>query len=300
MKIRMTCLSLACASLIPLVATATEPEINFYGSLRVQLEKTGHTESTDFKDAASRIGVDGRHQLDESMTAFAKYEVALDLDEREVGDERQGYVGLTGDFGTLMAGRYWSAFYNAVGYAGDQLWWDSAPAYYTLDGDFRIGDSIMYTSPDISGLQLSVLAQFDDDSNDDEVEQSQYTATYQASDSLKLAVGYINDDNDSVGVAAYYTGEGFYINGAYIDKDNAGKGADLIGGIRADKSLYTLALSTLEDESGAGSDFDAVTLGYQYDFHPKVKLWVEAMAWDGVLYGNEDSHTVNIGMNYDF
>ncbi len=300
MKIKTTCLSLACSALFPLIANADEPSVNFYGSLRVQLENTGHTESTDFKDAASRVGIDGRHQLNEALAAFAKYEVALDLDEGEVGDERQGFVGLTGDFGTLMAGRYWSAFYNAVGYAGDQLWWDSAPAYYSLDGDFRIADSVMYTSPELNGLQLSVLAQFDDASNDDEVEQSQFTATYQVSDSLKLALGYIDDDNDSVGVAAYYTGAGFYVNGAFIDKDNVGRGIDLVGGIRADKSLYTLALSTLEDQSGTDNDFDAVTLAYQYDLHPKVKLWVEAMAWDGVLYGNEDSHTINIGMNYDF
>ena len=300
MKIKASSIALACAAIMPLNASASDTDFSFYGSLRVMLEESKHDNGDNFKDAASRIGVQGSHNLGDGLKAFAKYEVKVDLAEGELGSEtgsdaRVAKIGLSGDFGTLQVGKMWSAYYNAIGWAGDQLWWNTAPAYYSLDGNFRIEKSIMYTSPDVNGFQVSALYS-------DDVEQGQLTASYKATDNLTLTAGFIddNDENDSVGVAAYYSGDGYYINGSYTDKDNVGKGADIIGGISSDKSLYTLCVSSFSDQSGGTDDFDAVTLAYQYNPHSNVKLWVEAMAWDGVLYGNADSNSINLGINYDF
>ncbi len=299
MKMKTACFSLTCLTMLPLQASAADLEYDFYGSLRVMVEAAKHDNGDNFKDAVSRIGVSGSHDLGEGFKAFAKYELSVDVAEGELGsdtgkDARQAYIGLSGEFGSIMAGRYWSAFYNAVGYAPDQLWVHSAPVYYTLDGDYRIGKSFMYTTPEYNGFQLSALYS-------DEREQGQLAATYQATESLKLAAGYNDDkEQDSVGVAAYYAADGFYVNGMFMDKDDQGRGVDIIGGISADKSLYSLGVSSYEDRSGGDSDFDALILAYQYDLHPQVKLWVEAKAWDGVLYGVEDSNLVAFGMNYDF
>lgn len=300
MKLKTTCLALSCSMFLPFTAAqADDTDFSFYGSLRVMVEAAKHDNGDNFKDAASRIGVSGSHNLGEGLTAFAKYEVKVDVAEGELGsdtgsDARVAKLGLSGDFGTLQVGKMWSAFYNAVGYAPDQLWWNTAPVYYSLDGNFRIEKSVMYTSPEMSGFQVSALYS-------DDTEESQFTASYKVSDSLKLTAGFIDDqNNDSVGVAAYYSGDGYYVNGMYMDKDDVGKGADIMSGISSGKSLYSFGVSSFEDQSGGTNDFDAVILAYQYNIHPKVKLWVEAWAWDGVLYGNEDSNSINFGMNYDF
>ncbi|GAA0690820.1 hypothetical protein GCM10009104_16980 [Marinobacterium maritimum] len=286
--------------LAPSFTQASEFDYNFYGSLRVMVEEAKHDNGDNFKDAVSRIGVSGSHDLGKGLQAFAKYELSVDVAEGELGsdtgkDARQAYVGLSGDYGSLMLGRYWSSFYNAIGYASDTLWIHSAPVYYTLDWDYRIGKSVMYTTPDMNSVQVSALYS-------DEREQGQLAATWQATDSLKLAAGYIDDadNNDSVGLAAYYTGSSYYLNAMLMDKDNQGRGIDLIGGISADKHLFTAGVSTFEDRSGSDNDFDVLILAYQYNLHPKVKLWVEAKAWDGVLYGIEDSNLIALGMNYDF
>ena len=152
----------------------------------------------------------------------------------------------------------------------------------------------MYTSPDMNGLTLSGLYS-------DDKELGQFAGTYKASDSLTLGLGYIDDENESLGAAFYYSGDGFYVNGMYMDKDNIGSGIDLIGGVSSGKSLYTLGVSSFEDDATSGaSDFDALILAYQYNLRPNVKLWVEAWKWDGVLYGTADSGSINFGMNYDF
>lgn len=157
----------------------------------------------------------------------------------------------------------------------------------------------MYTSPDLSGFQVSLLGQFDDGGNDDEVEQSQIAATYRVSDSLKLGAGYVDDDNSLAGLAFYYNAGRYYLNGAYVDRDDTGHGGDLIGGVSYGKSLYTLGFSTFAHDHEDSNDFDAVILAYQYSLHSQVKLWVEARSWDGSLYGVEDSNTINVWMNYD-
>lgn len=299
MKIKTTCGALTCAMLMPLAASADNSDVSFYGSLRVMVEEAEHDNGDNFKDALSRVGVKGSHDLGDGLSAFANYELKLDLAEGEIGsdtgtDARQAYVGLSGDFGSVMFGRYWSTFYNAIGWAPDQLLLNSAPVYYTLDPNFRIGKSAMYTSPNINGFQVSALYS-------DDVDQGQLAATYQVTDSLKLAAGFINDDqNDSVGVAAYYNGDGYYLNGMYMDKDNTGKGVDVIGGFSSGKSAYTLGVSSYEDQSGGTNDFDALILGYQYAIHPKVQVFMEAWSWDGVLYGTADSSSIKLGLKYDF
>ena len=302
MRIKTTCLALTCAAFIPAANAGSNAEnidYSFYGSLRAMVESTKHENGDDFKDALSRIGIKGSHDLGNGLSGFALYELKVDIAEGELGSEtgkdaRQAYIGLSGDFGTVMAGRYWSAFYNAIAWAPDQLLLSSAPVYYTLDANFHIGKSVMYTSPDLNGLQVSALYS-------NEVEQSQFAATYRISDSLKVAAGMINDDeNDSAAVAVYYNTNGYYLNGMYMDKDNTGQGADIMGGVTSGKNSYALGVSTFEDSTDAGNDFDAVILSYQHAIHPQMQFWLEASAWDGVLYGTPDSNVTRVGIKYDF
>ncbi|GAA6169390.1 porin [Sessilibacter corallicola] len=301
-KIKKTCLALSCAAALPLIASANEPDISFYGSLRVIAEAADHENGDNFQDGLSRVGVNGNHDLGDGLSVFANYELKVDLAEGEIGSEtsndaRQSYVGLKGDFGTVQFGRYWSTYYNAIASAPDQLLLNSAPVYYTLDPNFHIGKSAMYTSPSINGFQVSVLYS-------DEAEQGQLSSTYQVTDRLRVAVGFIEDDqNDAAGVSAYYKGNGYYLSGMYMDKDNTGKGFDIISGVSSGKSTYTLGVSSYKDQTdtnNSNNDFDAIILGYQYAIHPSVQAFVEAWSWDGVLYGVPDSKSARFGLKYDF
>lgn len=287
-------------SLPALAADVSGANVDFYGSLRVMLERADHNSGVDYKDASSRVGIKGSKDFGDGLSAFAKYEVALDLsdDDDTIGDMRYGHLGLQGDFGTLAVGKVDSPFYEAVGVAADYMWWNSAPVYYTLDGGLRISESLYYRTPDISGFSIQALAQVDSSNNDHE--QSQLGATY-AMGSVTLGAAYANtsDDSDLFGLSAYYSHEAFYLNGAYMNKEDDGSGIDAILGIPAGKNLYTLGVSDFSDDDG-NNDFTAVILAYQHNLRDDLKVWLEAMAWDGSLYGNEDSNTINLGMNFDF
>jgi len=134
-----------------------------------------------------------------------------------------------------------------------------------------------------------------------EVEQSQFTDTYMIPNSLKVDDGLLYDDeHDSAAVAVYYNTNVYCLNGMYMDKDNTGQGSDIMGGVTSGKNSYALGVSTFEDSTDAGNDFDAVILSYQHAIHPQMQFWLEASAWDGVLYGTPDSNVTRVGIKYDF
>ncbi len=304
MKKLLISLALASTVTAPMAASAAEiadTGVDFYGSLRIMLERAESTNDTEYKDASSRVGLKGERDLGDGMTAFAKYEVAVDLDDKgdTIGDTRYAHLGLSDDWGTFSAGRVSSPFYDTVAYYGDYMWWDSAPVYYTIDGTSRIGQSLQYISPDLNGLKLEALHQIDDADNGDEG-QTQLGATYSVG-SVTFGAGYVDaaDDNNQYGLAVSYSGEGFYVNGAYMDRENVGSGFDTLVGIPSGKNLYTVGFSSY-DADATGEDFDAVILAFQHKLHDDVLLWTEAMAWDGSLYGTADSNVVNLGLNFNF
>lgn len=276
--------------------------IDFYGSLRIMLEQQKDSDDTEYKDASSRVGLKGSYALDEHLSAFAKYEVALDLgnDGDTVGDMRYGHIGLSDDrYGTLALGKVDSPFYESVGITADYMWWNSAPVYYTLDGVLRVSESAYYSSPDLNGLKLKALYQVDDEDNPDQ-EQAQLGANYSLGN-LTLGAAFTGTEGgeDLYGLSAAYSGQGFYINAAYLDRENSGSGVDAILGIPSGKNLYTLGLSDFSAENSS-EDFTATILAYQRTLHDNVLVWAEFMAWDGSLYGVEDSNQLNVGINFNF
>lgn len=303
MKQQLISLAIASAVMAPMTAQAVEiaeTGVDFYGSLRIMLEHAEYADDTEYKDASSRIGLKGERDLGDGLKAFAKYEVAVNLDNEgdTLGDMRYGYLGLSGDWGAISGGKVASPFYDAVAYYGDYMWWDSAPVYYTLDGGSRIGQSALYESPDLAGLKLKALVQIDDEDNGEEG-QHQLGANYRLGN-LTLGAAYTDAANgkDIYGLSAAWSGNGYYTNGAWMDREDSGSGFDALIGVPAGKNLFTLGLSSMDDDASA--DFDAVILAFQRNLHKDVLIWVEAMAWDGSLYGTEDSNVINLGMNFNF
>lgn len=181
----------------------------------------------------------------------------------------------------------------------DYLWWNSAPVYYTLDGGLHIAESIHYTSPSLGGFTFKALHQVEDgdDSNED---VSQVGASYKVGQ-LTLAAGYVRaaDDQNVSGAGAAFSAEKFYVNAAFVSKEDVGSGVDALVGFPLGKHLFTLGVSEFSaDESD--NDFTATILAYQYKIHSSVLVWTEFMAWDGSLYGVEDANTLNAGINFNF
>lgn len=171
MDIKITirrCLTATAAILFSQVVTAsdavenTKPE--FYGMLYVSMNYKDLDSSTDkanwqIDSNSSRLGLRQTLPLDNGLTAIWKLEVAVKLDDGEFKEDkhftqRDIYLGLKGDYGQVIAGRFSSTFKKTEGSidAFNRLHGDIAGV---LGGQARVNNIVEYSSPTIANTVFS-------------------------------------------------------------------------------------------------------------------------------------------------
>jgi predicted porin len=167
-----------CAAPAAFAATAN---VDFYGKLRISLDHLNHNIGWQMSDETSRFGFKGAEDLGGGLKAIYQWETGLNLGSNGavvpstgntsagsnaggLGGQRNTFIGLAGDFGTALVGRY-DTPYKQVGSAdvfGDTLG-DAQNGSYVKEGDLssrciicsddRWASTILYASPKMSGFQ---------------------------------------------------------------------------------------------------------------------------------------------------
>jgi predicted porin len=143
----------------------------------------------------SRLGFNMQHDLGGNLKVKANFEGGLSLDNSLYGNlfyTRQAWVGLSGDFGTVVGGQDYSLSFLTA-YRGEYCGWCgiSSPAAMTRQG-VRTGDYIKYTSPDFGGFSVGVGHSFG--------------GSLDSSAGEATTVGAGQSKPSSTEVAAFYTG----------------------------------------------------------------------------------------------
>jgi predicted porin len=144
MKLRTSAIALAVAGIVA-APIAAQADIGAYGSIRHGLinKDDGTDSSIDFQQRGSRIGFKGETDLGNGMTAFGKYEWAVNSQDSAdgVSGTRHGILGLKGDFGQVVMGQQWHTYYDNINSAVDIANWNSG--YYSVG---RTGEAISYSN----------------------------------------------------------------------------------------------------------------------------------------------------------
>ncbi len=199
--------------------------------------------------AGSRIGFKGVEDLGNGLKALftMEYALSLDTDESQVGNgsgigkARQGFVGLTGGFGTAVAGRLQTAGYDwqgktdvLHGTAIDPLNAVQAGGFLIGSGSGALGaranNAIAYISPSFSGVTVAL-------------NRGYLVEEFGLKDAESNAIANL--------VSVAYENGPLYVGGVYANLD-----AQLGGATAADRTDWAL---------GAGYDFKVVkvTAGFQ-------------------------------------
>ncbi len=107
MKFTKTTLAATLLTALPISAFAAE-ELTFYGKANVTIQSSddGSESVTDIKSNASRLGVKGSHAVEGGLEVVyqAEFEVQIDDGDKDgqTISQRNIYVGLKGDFGTVL------------------------------------------------------------------------------------------------------------------------------------------------------------------------------------------------------
>lgn len=166
----------------------------FYGRINMSVQAATENDrtSTQMKSNASRVGIKGKGNLDHGLKAIYQLEYAVYPDAGSTDDKdkeftvRDSFIGLQGGFGEIKAGALNTPFKKIE---------NKIDLFNNLEGDLknlisedqdRKKNSVHYTTPKMSGLQLSTALI----ANKDEVAGN----TTGADDGISIALAYQRDN----------------------------------------------------------------------------------------------------------
>ncbi len=326
MQKKLIALAVAGAVAAPLAAQA---EVEIYGKAIVSVEATDNGAADGdvmtLNTNQSRIAFKGSEELNNGLTFVwqwenyvnfdtggwggMKVEDGADLDDAELKvKSRNTYVGFTGGFGTVLAGRHDTPYKLAV---------SNLDPFKDLVGDFnsimgvsqnkfkhadRLGNVLAYVSPDMGGFQF-LGAYMLDETRDKKSDDAFSVAGIYKVGSLKLSAGYqvANElgNEDASGNfgddTAMELGIGYDIGKTSLslvyevtdsDTDSNGKDTDrgtLFFGVKHKMDKTTLALSyTAIDAYGDSKDTGAtqITAGIYQKLSKNTKVYAIYTAID--------------------
>jgi predicted porin len=310
MKFKTTAIALAVAGTVaaPVAVQAGADEI--YASARIGgIYSKSDEDQLEIKSMASRFGAKGETDLGNGMTGFGRYEWNADMSDDASLSLRHRYVGLKGDFGSVLLGQTNHTFYNFTVGAVDIPWWfaggtmvnyrgrtDHAITYAGGSGDFSFGSTLYaYDDDDEENIDAHELggsmaigdmtlgAAYQGSANDDQGSDGSDKAIF----SVTLSGIAIGDTNLGVNVQA--------------QEDDTG----IVGNLDIGNAYIHIEYLLVDKDSGAsvsGDDEDKVdvTLGYNQSLGRKTQMWYELNYKDADTDDDDDDNTAIMAvLKYD-
>jgi len=294
-------------SLITMPALATDLSIYGQGHLSFDSVDDGYSSSLYTSSNSSRFGIKGSHDLGKDLSVIFQYETGVDLTAQGFNDGngpgqssgqlftkgRPSFIGLKGEFGTLLIGHMpyldqWANDYNLfadqVGDLGN-LWEASG-----IPG--RSDNVVYFKSKNHSGFELS--GTYVPEESDDNTQSTLVKGAYKAN-GLQVNVAYSTlgqgatspDNHQSLAFTTAYDFGDFTLGGGYQSE------TDIAGVIGQDrKSLYIggsvnigthgqlKAQYASSQSDSVNADATQFALGYDYSYNNQTILYVAYAAMD--------------------
>ncbi|BAN70183.1 porin [endosymbiont of unidentified scaly snail isolate Monju] len=141
---------------------AVAADTTLYGKAHVSIQSNDNSPSDNYtvNSNASRVGIKGSEDLGDGLKAIFKYEMGYNISDGGAASTpisaRSAYVGLSGSWGTFLAGRHDTpakvAFYaSGTDFLGDSVI-DMNKIGFT---EVRADNAIAYISPNMSGFTVA-------------------------------------------------------------------------------------------------------------------------------------------------
>lgn len=295
-------LTATCIAALYSASSFADP-LTVYGKANISIQSADEGESrvTEIKSNASRFGIKGNVELDNNLEAIYVFEWQVDISDESGAENiksRNQYVGLKGDFGTIVLGRNDTVLKQSQGKI-DQFSDYEADIKGLWKGENRMGDSVTYTSPTISGFSLGVsyIAEDDDGKDaqsvslvygDQGLKKSQWFASVAADFDVK---GY---DTQRASVQAKF--DKLVLGAILHNQEPAGGGESKNGAMVS--AAYTLGKVVFKGQYQTLEDDNSVSIGADYKLGKSTKAFV----WftDRGLEGSDDKSWLALGLEHKF
>ena len=327
-------------------APAAFADATVYGKMHTSVNmndsSVANSDNYTVTSNASRLGFKGSEDLGNGLKAVYQIEFGISSDggpaqtnpntgpRTPVDNHRNTFVGLAGDWGTVVVGRHDTPAKIAFYATGNEVLGDSIMDLNSgVAGVFtevRASNAIAYVSPSFSGFTMAAAVVPGEESvaanganAADGISDHYSVGLMYSGFGLKAGIGYENlheqalggtgDDQEMIQAGASYTFNNFSVGAQYESDDNRGAvtGADYEAwGLTAKATFGNNAVSaiytTSETKNAAGattSDTDGWGLSAEHNFSKRTKVYV-AYATEDEDVGNSDQDSFSIGMIHDF
>jgi len=278
--------------------------ITVYGKANISAQSSddGEGRFTELKSNASRVGVKGDVELDNNLTVIYKAEWQVDLTDASDSDNiksRNQYLGLKGNFGTVLIGRNDTVLKQSS--SSIDMFNDYEADLKSLwKGENRMSNSLTYQSPSFSGFGFGVsyIAEDTVDGEDGISAAVQYGDTKFSNSSWYASLAVDSEVNGyDVQRAVVQTKMGDWIFGAIahkqeaINSDTSDSGFTASAQYSLDKWKLKAQYQTLEDDNN-------FSVGADYKLGKATKAYAWYTTQD--LEQSEDKSWLAIGLEHKF
>jgi len=332
---------IAAAIAASFVAPAVMADVTVYGKVRQSVDMvdvTGGDDEWQINDRGSRLGFKGSEDLGNGLKAIYKMEFNVFAsrggstgktnggaagghvnDTDTITANRNQYVGLAGDFGTVLIGRHdapsnmaWSKN-NPFNDTAADLKTGSWTGNNTAPIDWeRIDGTIAYVSPSFSGLTAAVAIVPDETTYNatggDGLADHWSGALMYSNGPLYVGLGYLDLDTPALGdqnewnLTAMYSMDAFKVGVTYEDAEE-GNNNDTETWIAT--GTYTMGNNVLKaqwwdkDSDTAGDDRDGWAVGLDHNFSKRTQAQLTYASSD-TNANYKDTDVFSIGLNHNF
>ncbi len=284
--------------------TSVADPLTVYGKANVSVQSSdeGEGQFTEVKSNASRFGVKGNLDLDNDLEVLYLIEWQVDLANVSGSDNiksRNQYLGLRGEFGTVLLGRNDTMLKQSQGKI-DQFSDYEADIKGLWKGENRMSDSVTYMSPKLNGftLGMSYITEGSEEGEtgqsvsvvygDSGLKKSQWFASVAADFDVK---GY-----DTQRVSAQAKFNDLKLGVILHKQESVSSGESKEGAMVS--AAYSLGKLVLKGQAQTLEDDDSMTLGLDYKLGKSTK----AFTWytNRGLEGSEDKSWFAAGVEHKF
>lgn len=307
---KFTKTTLATALLASMSVSAVAADVKIYGkaNVTVQASDDGTESVTEIKSNASRIGLKGGHALEDDLEVvyLAEFEVQIDDGDKddETFSQRNIYVGLKGDFGTVLVGKNDTMLKQSQGKV--DLFSDLEGDIKNLwEGENRESNTITYISPKFNDFYAGVTYVA---SEDEDIDDGISAALFYGDKGLKksdwfasIAVDSEVDDHDTMRATVQTKLGGVVVGAIYHNEENVDGGGEKDGIMVSAKygiDKWTLKGQLQTASIDGGDDLSGFTAGADYKLGKNTKLFGFYTTFD--MDSGEDEDYLAVGMEYKF
>ncbi|NVK72465.1 porin [Marinomonas sp. CT5] len=315
MKKSIIAIAVSTAALASVPTFAAEGSTaDVYGNIQYAYSNDNATgKGSNFEDNGSTIGLKGETTVSDSLTAFFKYEVEIEADQKANGPDSgkvnldQAYVGLKGDFGKVQVGSFDTIYNNAIQDGINQFEYLSP----TKAANTSEGDTIAYFSPSMNGFEVQVAAQVKGDNSELAAAKQDGTAAMAvvkySTGMVSVALGHDTRDNTAASDAKATTGLSVTVapleNLSVIAKYETTEDTKDIIGLAARYGygagdVYASYQNVDEDTAGADK-FNEVAAGVTYNLASNVYVFGEVGSFGNSANSDTDTKSA-VGVYYGF